>query len=147
MPSGHMLLVVGVTIPVVLTAAAMSGLSPPALPPVTRPVSWHVPIAGPAPPDEHIIPRGPTREGPGWRAIGDIYAYGALLMTIETERIMDAADIASSIVEPIKNGYVEVLIYFQRPDAPLASRRVQWTPGGGYVELDILPRPVAARRD
>ena len=151
MSTGRMLLVVAVgvavVVPAALAGAARSRFAPTDLPPVGMPVAWSHPVIGPAPPDERVIPRGPVRDGPGWRAIGDIYAYGALLMTIETERITDAAHIAFTIVEPIKNGYVEVLLYFQRPDAPLASRRVQWTPRGGYVELDILPGAAATRRD
>ena len=99
------------------------------------------------PPDESVIPRGPARDGPGWHAIGDIYAYGVLLMTVETERITDATGIASSIVEPLKKGYVEVMIYFQRPGAALASRRVQWTPRGGYVEIDITPQSTTVGED
>ena len=147
MSTGHILLVAAVAAPVVFAGSTLSRGDPPELPPVTMPASWTVPIAGPAPPDESVIPRGPTREGPGWRAIGDIYAYGALLLTIETERLADATAIASTIIEPIKNGYVEVIIYFQRPHAPLASRRVQWTPRGDYVELDIVPQPTATRRN
>ena len=46
---------------------------------------------------------------------------------------------ARALVHPLEDSYIEVLVYFQAPGSELAARRVQWTPSGGYIELDIAP--------
>ena len=64
-------------------------------------------------------------------------AHHALIVEIEARHVEDARHIAEQIVNPVRNrGYQEILIYVfpvGNPDG--AMRRIQWTPGRGYVEM------------
>ena len=71
--------------------------------------------------------------GPGWRVTTARSVMGVLLVTVETDRVDDAVRIARDVVEPTKSEHLEALVYFHRPDAPLAAARVQWTPRRGYI--------------
>ena len=53
---------------------------------------------------------------------------------------LDALESAHALVEPLKESYIEVLVYFSEPGEELAAQRVQWTPDGGYVRTDISVR-------
>jgi hypothetical protein len=59
-----------------------------------------------------------------------------MVVDVEAERPEEAHEIAIEIVKMARpRGYEEVLIYvrpMRSPDGP--TRRVQWTPAGGYVE-------------
>lgn len=71
-----------------------------------------------------------------WRVTRATPAHRMLIVEVEAERVSDAKAIAAQVVAPVRtHGYEEILIYVRRPGAPLADRRVQWTPERGYVEL------------
>jgi hypothetical protein len=83
----------------------------------------------------------PPRQGAaghGWTVTRSLSAHRVMVVEIEAERVDDARRIAIQIVEPLKERYAEILIYAYRrgSEAGLAARRVQWTPRGGYVEVD-----------
>ncbi len=61
-----------------------------------------------------------------------------LVTDVETNRVQDALPIAHTLLEPLKETYVEALVYFHRPGMRdrLAARRVQWTEQKGYVETN-----------
>jgi hypothetical protein len=98
--------------------------------------------AGPALPEPAPMPPAvpqPIEPAPeqSWKVLGAMSAHRALVMEVETARPEEAADIAAEIVEPVLDReYEEILIYIHREGSTtgLAARRVQWTPGGGYVE-------------
>ena len=73
-----------------------------------------------------------------WRVTRATSAHRVMLVDVEAQRVADARAIAVQIVEPVRaHGYGEILIYVRKPGAPLTSpdRRIQWTPGGGFVEM------------
>jgi hypothetical protein len=76
----------------------------------------------------------------GWRVVEQYEAHRVLVARVQTDRLDQMEQIARHIVEPSKNGYFEILVYFYRPQAGLAGR-VQWTPAGGYrvQRYDTLP--------
>jgi hypothetical protein len=80
--------------------------------------------------------RGRARDWGVTKAIG---FHGALVVEVDAARPSDALSIAQRIVEPLNPRYDEILVYVRRgsrsPEAPIW--RVQWTPAGGYVELDL----------
>ena len=63
-------------------------------------------------------------------------ARRAMVIDVEADKPEDAQKIAREIVEPLRAKYEEVLIYIRPIGSPLnaITRRVQWTPGGGFVE-------------
>jgi hypothetical protein len=71
-----------------------------------------------------------------WTVTDSLAAHHVLIVHVETRYLGEARAIASQLVSPIRGRYAEVLIYFHRPGRPdtLPPRRVQWTPGAGYVE-------------
>ncbi len=128
-------------------AAAVAGLagiaavpSPAPLPDVAPPGAWVLmtPQALSSP-TARFRPR-PSMRGLGWQVIDYVSAIGILIVDVETHRLDEALGIARALVYPLEDSYIEVLVYFQAPGAGLAAKRVQWTPAGGYVELDIAPR-------
>ena len=70
-------------------------------------------------------------------------SQGALVVEAEVIDLAEAMASARAIVEPVRDRYAEVLVYLRRTGAPgrLASRRVQWTPSGGYVETTLQDGP------
>lgn len=97
--------------------------------------------AGPRPvPRVDVIPDEPRTplSGGGWRVVDQMSAHYMLVLEVETERLADARQIAQTLVEPLKDRYVEALVYFRRPgtQGTLPARRVQWTKAGGYVEVN-----------
>ncbi len=75
----------------------------------------------------------------GWNLVDRLSAHNVLVMTVETERLDDARQIAQRLVERREHTYAEIMIYFHRPgesEAPPA-RRVQWTPNDGYVAVNL----------
>lgn len=90
-----------------------------------------VALSPPPPP-----PRAGTRY-PGWTVTRAYSAHQTMVVEVETERPANARQIATQVVEPLRERYDEVLIYIRMPDRPadeLPARRIQWTPRGGYVE-------------
>ena len=70
-------------------------------------------------------------------------SQGALVVEADVIDLSEAMASARAIVEPIRGHYSEVLIYVRRTGAPgrFASRRVQWTPSGGFVEIPLDDAP------
>lgn len=70
-------------------------------------------------------------------------SQGALVIEAVMPKPADALSNAREIVEPVRWKYSEVLVYVRGSSAPgtLASRRVQWTPAGGYVETVFAVGP------
>ena len=63
-------------------------------------------------------------------------ARRAMVIDVEADRPEDARKIAAEIVEPLRAKYEEVLVYIRPIGSPLnaVTRRVEWTPDGGFVE-------------
>jgi hypothetical protein len=63
-------------------------------------------------------------------------ARRAMVIDVEADRPEDARKIAAEIVAPLRAKYEEVLVYIRPIGSPLnaVTRRVEWTPGGGFVE-------------
>ena len=66
-------------------------------------------------------------------------SQGALVVQADVVDLSEAMASARAIVEPLRSRYSEILIYLRRTGAPtrFASRRVQWTSTGGFVELAL----------
>ncbi len=133
---------------IVLAAAAAAGLgaaftrwsAPDPLPPVSPPGPWLLADPRPVdPPFAQFRPR-PSMRGLGWQVIDYLSALGVLIVEVETHRLDETLGIAHALVEPLKESYIEVLVYFSEPGRELAAQRVQWTPEGGYVRTDISVR-------
>lgn len=108
------------------------------LPDVEPPGTWF--LMGPhppAPPSEGPRPGRPSMRGIGWQVDDYLSALGVLIINVRTHRLGESVDIAQELVVPLKDRYIEVLIYFREPGAELAAERVQWTPAMGYVAIDI----------
>ncbi|MEW6322654.1 MAG: hypothetical protein AB1635_16400 [Acidobacteriota bacterium] len=73
-----------------------------------------------------------------WTVTEQLSAHHVLVAHVETGRPDQALTIAKEIARPVKHLYSEVIIYFHRPGRPdtLPPRRVQWTPRGGWVEVN-----------
>ena len=70
-------------------------------------------------------------------------SQGALVVEADVIDLSEAMTSARAIVETIRGQYSEVLVYVRRTGAPgrFASRRVQWTPSGGFVEIPLDDTP------
>jgi hypothetical protein len=70
-------------------------------------------------------------------------SQGALVVEADVIDLSEAMASARAIVEPIRNQYTEVLVYVRRSGAPgrFASRRVQWTPSSGFIEIPLDDSP------
>ena len=122
-------------------AAAVARLSSPgALPAVSPPGPWLLADPRPVEPSFARFRPRPSMRGLGWQVIDYVSALGVLIVEVETYRLDEVTGIAHVLVEPLKQSYVEVLVYFAEPGQELAAQRVQWTPSGGYVQMDISPR-------
>lgn len=77
----------------------------------------------------------------GWTVVKELPAHHVLVVQVEAEQPENALKVTYQLVEPVKDRYAEILVYFYRPwrRGVLASRRVQWTPAGGYVEAIYEP--------
>jgi hypothetical protein len=58
------------------------------------------------------------------------------VIDVEADRPDDAPAIAKEIVTPLRDRYEEVLVYVRPIGSPAntLTRRIEWTPGGGFVE-------------
>lgn len=85
----------------------------------------------------HVERRTEGRRMPAWTVVGATSAHHVMVVDVEAERPERARQIATQIVEPLRDRYEEVLIYVRKPGATqdLAARRIQWTPRHGYVEV------------
>ena len=107
-------------------------------------------------PDRHP-PRPPTTSGLArslnaaepddtrwrWSVTHAQASQGALVVETDVIDLSESMASARAIVEPIRGQYSEVLVYVRRTGAPspFASRRVQWTPSGGFVEIPLDDAP------
>ena len=77
-----------------------------------------------------------------WRVTQANSTVDVMVIDVEAERPEDALAIAEEVVAPLADSYVEVVIYVrgrhQTDDDSV--RRVQWTPGAGYVETRYSDR-------
>ena len=78
----------------------------------------------PSPPNPHVTPA--TITSPGWKVTRRYTAHHALIVEVECRDRDRAVDIARELVEPVKETYVEALIYVRNAGGS-ATRRVQWT--------------------
>ena len=75
---------------------------------------------------------------PGWVVTEANSAHYVMVVEVEAQRPDKARAIATEIVKPMRSrGYKEILIYVRAPrgGTDAATRRIQWTPKGGYVEM------------
>ena len=72
-----------------------------------------------------------------WHIRNMATAHGAFVIEVEAEDPTQTETIARALVEPIRNDYDEILVYVNTlgDESDLPARRIQWTPGGGYVEI------------
>ena len=97
---------------------------------------------GPAPTAEQADAPGRPTEMPLDNAQYSILematAHGAFTLEVEVDAGADTVAIARQLVEPIKAQYGEVLVYFydRSGDGELPMRRVQWTDGAGYTDVE-----------
>jgi hypothetical protein len=80
---------------------------------------------------------------PVWTVVSATSAHHVMVVDVEAVRPESARQIATQIVEPLRDRYQEVLVYFHKPGAAksFAERRIQWTPRGGYIEAIYEPKP------
>lgn len=89
----------------------------------------------PPPPNPHVAPAHIS--GPGWKVTRRYTAHHALVIEVECRDRDRATEIARELVEPVKDTYVEALVYV-RPPGSTTTRRVQWTRADGrYRILDF----------
>ena len=62
-------------------------------------------------------------------------ARHAMVIDVEADRPEQAQAIAEEIVAPLRDRYEEVLVYVRPIGSPAntMTRRIEWTPGGGFV--------------
>src|SRR5215216_496940 len=63
-------------------------------------------------------------------------ARRAMVIDVEADMPEDARKIARELIEPLRAKYEEVLIYVRPIGSPLdaLTRRIEWTPRGGFIE-------------
>ena len=63
-------------------------------------------------------------------------ARRAVVIDVEADKPQDARMIAEEIVAPLGARYEEVLVYVRPIGSPqnTLTRRIEWTPGGGFIE-------------
>lgn len=85
-------------------------------------------------------PDGPELVNDAWRIVKMATAHGIFTIEVEVQDPETASDVARELIAPLEGSYDEVLVYVYRTgegtggNSPM--KRVQWTPGGGYDELD-----------
>ena len=77
----------------------------------------------------------------GWHIRNMATAHGAFVIEVEAEDPAQTEAIARALIEPIRDDYDEILVYVNTlgDESDLPARRMQWTPGGGYVEITHDP--------
>ncbi len=73
----------------------------------------------------------------GWHIRNMATAHGVFVIEVDAEDPTQTETIARALIEPIRDDYTEILIYVNKlgSESDLPARRMQWTPGGGYVEI------------
>jgi hypothetical protein len=81
-------------------------------------------------------PVSPLGRHEPWIVTRATSARRAMVIEVEADKPQDARRIAEELVAPLRAKYEEVLIYV-RPignPADALTRRIEWTPSGGFVE-------------
>ena len=95
-----------------------------------------------APSAEQVeAPRGPTEmplDNAQYSILEMATTHGAFTLEVEVDADADTLVIARQLIEPIKERYAEVLVYFydRAGDGGLPMRRVQWTDGAEYTDVE-----------
>jgi len=76
-----------------------------------------------------------------WAVVSAASAQNAMVVDVEAMDVSDALLISVAIVEPVRDRYGEVLVYFRKAGERDTVRRVQWTLAAGYVEMIYAPTP------
>ena len=115
---------------VVLFAAAMRWTGPGRHPPRPHATSELARALNAAEPDDRRW---------RWSVTHAQASQGALVVEAQVIDLAEASASARAIVEPVRSQYTEVLVYLRQAGAPgrFASRRVQWTADGGFVEIPL----------
>ena len=85
------------------------------------------------------VPDGPEIVNDAWRIVKMATAHDIFTIEVEVDDLATASDVARELIAPLEGGYAEVLVYIYRRGEGTgghAVKRVQWTIGGGYDELD-----------
>jgi hypothetical protein len=71
-----------------------------------------------------------------WVVIRATSARRAMVIDVEADTPQDARKIAEEIVAPLRPRYEEVLVYVRLIGSPHdgLTRRIEWTPRGGFIE-------------
>ena len=82
----------------------------------------------------------------GWHIRNMATAHGTFVIEVEAEDPTQTETIARALIEPIRDDYTEILVYVNKlgDESDLPARRMQWTPGEGYVEI-TYDQPELAR--
>ena len=101
----------------------------------TATVSSDRPVAAAADDPDHA--GEPLLVNEGWHIRNMATAQGAFVIEVEAEDFTQTEAIARALIEPLRDDYDEILVYVNSlgDDSDLPVRRIQWTPGGGYVEI------------
>ena len=137
---GRTLLTLGVVLPVGALSVVYQLFSfPNETPVVHAPATWTLVTMPPVPPSAEVRPGRPSMRG--------LSAHRVLVVKIQTYRMDEAMDITIELIDPLQNGYSEVLVYFHHPHTALAQKRVQWTPASGFIEIDFSDFQPVQRND
>jgi len=94
------------------------------------------------PPAEHAeAPRDPTEmplDNMQYSILKMATAHGAFTLEVEVDKGVDTFALARQLIAPLKAQYAEVLVYFydRAGEGELPMRRVQWTEGRAYTEIE-----------
>jgi hypothetical protein len=71
-----------------------------------------------------------------WMVTRATSARRAMVIDVEADKPQEARRIAEEIVAPLRVRYEEVLVYVRPIGSPqnTLTRRIEWTPGGGFIE-------------
>ena len=71
-----------------------------------------------------------------WTVTRATSARRAMVIDVEADKPEEARKIAEEIVAPLRAKYEEVLVYVRQIGSPpnTATRRIEWTPRGGFIE-------------
>ena len=80
--------------------------------------------------------RSPFSRHEPWVVTRASAARRAMVIDVEADKPQDARKIAEEIVAPLRARYEEVLVYVRPIGSPRGAltRRIEWTPGGGFIE-------------
>jgi hypothetical protein len=85
-----------------------------------------------------VATAAPSAKQDPWIVTRATSARHAMVIDVEADRPENARRIAEEIVAPLRVRYEEVLVYVRSVGSPAnaPTRRIEWTPHGGFVETD-----------